>query len=149
MCLISSTELEILRLVANTKIDERKLRSFKKQEAKSSWEESLQSSVPGGFNELIQGHTYKKHYFKLFRRPVQLLYERLFPLRIHIMREGGKNEFLFLYNMQLRKLSERQRTDAFELRCWRRLLRVPWTARRSNKSILKEISPGYLWKEWC
>ena len=34
------------------------------------------------------------------------------------------------------------RTDAFELRCWRRLLRVPWTARRSNQSILKEISPG-------
>ena len=35
-----------------------------------------------------------------------------------------------------------QRTDAFELWCWRRLLRVPWTARRSNQSILKEISPG-------
>ena len=35
------------------------------------------------------------------------------------------------------------RTDAFELWCWRRLLRVPWTARRSNQSILKEISPGY------
>ena len=35
------------------------------------------------------------------------------------------------------------RIDAFELRCWRRLLRVPWTARRSNQSILKEISPGY------
>ena len=38
---------------------------------------------------------------------------------------------------------ERQRTDAFELWCWRRLLRVPWTARRSNQSILKEISPEY------
>ena len=38
--------------------------------------------------------------------------------------------------------AERQRTDAFELWCWRRLLRVPWTARRSNQSILKEISPG-------
>ena len=41
------------------------------------------------------------------------------------------------------KKAERQRIDAFELRCWRRLLRVPWTARRSNQSILKEISPGY------
>ena len=40
------------------------------------------------------------------------------------------------------KKAERQRTDAFELWCWRRLLRVPWTARRSNQSILKEISPG-------
>ena len=40
------------------------------------------------------------------------------------------------------KKAERQRTDAFELWCWRRLLRVPWTARRSNQSILKEINPG-------
>ena len=41
------------------------------------------------------------------------------------------------------KKSERQRIDTFELWCWRRLLRVPWTARRSNQSILKEISPKY------
>ena len=40
------------------------------------------------------------------------------------------------------KKAERKRIDAFELQCWRRLLRVPWTARRSNQSILKEISPG-------
>ena len=40
------------------------------------------------------------------------------------------------------KKAERQKIDAFELWCWRRLLRVPWTARRSNQSILKEISPG-------
>ena len=40
------------------------------------------------------------------------------------------------------KKAECRRTGAFELRCWRRLLRVPWTARRSNQSILKEISPG-------
>ena len=41
------------------------------------------------------------------------------------------------------KKAERRRIDAFELWCWRRLLRVPWTARRSNQFILKEISPGY------
>ena len=41
------------------------------------------------------------------------------------------------------KKAEHQRTDAFELCCWRRLLRVPWTARISNQSILKEISPEY------
>ena len=40
------------------------------------------------------------------------------------------------------KKAERQRIDVFELWCWRRLLRVPWTAKRSNQSILKEISPG-------
>ena len=42
------------------------------------------------------------------------------------------------------KKAERRRIDAFELWCWRRLLRVPWTARRSNQSILKELSPGCL-----
>ena len=41
------------------------------------------------------------------------------------------------------KKAERQRIDAFELWCWRRLLGVPWTTRRSNQSILKEISPEY------
>ena len=57
------------------------------------------------------------------------------------------------------KKAERRRIDAFELWCWKRLLRVPWTARRSNQSILKEISPEYSsevltslevlhWKDW-
>ena len=41
------------------------------------------------------------------------------------------------------KKAEHRRIDAFELRCWRRLLKVPWTAKRSNQSILKEISPDY------
>ena len=45
------------------------------------------------------------------------------------------------------KKADHCRIDAFELWCWRRLLRVPWTARRSNQSILKEISPGVHWKD--
>ena len=47
------------------------------------------------------------------------------------------------------KKAECQRIDAFELWCWRRLLRVPWTARRSNQSILKQISPDCSLKGWC
>ena len=47
------------------------------------------------------------------------------------------------------KKTECQKIDAFELWCWRRLLRVPWTARRSNQSILKETSPGYSLRDWC
>ena len=47
------------------------------------------------------------------------------------------------------KKAERWRIDAFELLCWRRLLRVPWTARRSKQSVLKEISPNIHWKDWC
>ena len=47
------------------------------------------------------------------------------------------------------KKAEHWSIDAFELWCWRRLLRVPWTARRSNLSFLKEMSPGVHWKDWC
>ena len=47
------------------------------------------------------------------------------------------------------KKAERQTIDAFELWCWRRLLRVPWTTRSSNKSTRKEISLNIHWKDWC
>ena len=47
------------------------------------------------------------------------------------------------------KKAEHRRIDAFELWCWRRLLRVPWTARRSNQSILKKSVLNILWKNWC
>ena len=47
------------------------------------------------------------------------------------------------------KKAEHRRIDAFELWCWRRLLRVSWTARRSNQPILKRSALGFLWKEWC
>ena len=47
------------------------------------------------------------------------------------------------------KKGECQRIDAFELWCWRRLLRVPWTARRSNQSILKRSTLNIHWKDWC
>ena len=47
------------------------------------------------------------------------------------------------------KKAEHQRIDDFELWCWRKLLRVPWTPRRANQSILEEISPEYHWKDWC
>ena len=50
---------------------------------------------------------------------------------------------VWMWELGTIKKAERQRIDAFELRCWRRFLRVPWAARRSNPSILKEISPEY------
>ena len=49
---------------------------------------------------------------------------------------------MYGYEIWTIKKAEHRRIDAFELRCWRRLLRVPWTTRRSNQSVLKEISPG-------
>ena len=50
---------------------------------------------------------------------------------------------MYRYESWTIKKTEHRRTDAFELGCWRRLLKVPWTARRSNQSILKEINPEY------
>ena len=50
---------------------------------------------------------------------------------------------MYGYESWIIKKAESQRADAFELWCWRRLLRVPWTTRRSNQSILKEINPEY------
>ena len=52
-------------------------------------------------------------------------------------------EVTYIYESWTIKMAEHRRIDAFELWCWRRLLRIPWTARSSNQSILKEISPEY------
>ena len=58
-------------------------------------------------------------------------------------RRAGGGSYYLLRDWTIVKKTECQRIDAFELWCWRRLLRVPWTARRSKHSILKEISPEY------
>ena len=73
-------------------------------------------------------HIKKQHYFA---NKVRLVKAMVFP----VVRYGSKSWTI--------KKAEYRRIDAFELWCWRRLLRVPWTTRRSNQSILKEISPEY------
>ena len=62
-------------------------------------------------------------------------------IKFHLVKARGFPVVMYGYKSWTIKKVEHQRIDAFELRCWRRLLRVPWTARRSNQSILKEISP--------
>ena len=64
------------------------------------------------------------------------------PTKVHLVKATVFPVVMYGCESWTIKKAERQRTDAFELWCWRRLLRVPWTARRSNQSILKEISPG-------
>ena len=64
------------------------------------------------------------------------------PTKIHLVKAMVFPVVMYGCESWTVKKAERQRIDAFELWCWRRLLRVPWTARRSNQSILKEISPG-------
>ena len=64
------------------------------------------------------------------------------PTKVHLVKAMVFPVVMYGYESWTKKKAERWRIDGFELWCWRRLLRVPWTARRSNRSILKEISPG-------
>ena len=64
------------------------------------------------------------------------------PTKVHLVKAMVFPVVMYGYESWTMKKSEHRRIDVFELWCWRRLLRVPWTARRSNQSILKEISPG-------
>ena len=64
------------------------------------------------------------------------------PTKVHLVKAMVFPVVMYGCERWIIKKAEHRRIDAFELRCWRRLLRVPWTARRSNESILKEISPG-------
>ena len=64
------------------------------------------------------------------------------PTKVHIIKAMVFPAVMYGCESWTIKKAKRRRIDAFELWCWRRLLRVPWTARRSNQSILKEISPG-------
>ena len=64
------------------------------------------------------------------------------PTKVHLVKATVFPVVMYGCESWTEKKAERRRIDAFELWCWRRLLRVPWTARRSNQSILKEIGPG-------
>ena len=70
------------------------------------------------------------------------------PTKVHIVKAMVFPEVTYGCETWTIKKAECQRIDASELWCWRRLLRAPWTARRSNQSILKEISLNSHWKDW-
>ena len=85
----------------------------------------------------------------LLRRKVMTNLDNIFksrditlPTKVHLVKAMVFPVVMYGCESWTVKKAEHQRIDAFELWCWRRLLRVPWTARRSNQSILKEISPG-------
>ena len=75
------------------------------------------------------------------------------PKKVHLVKAMAFPVVMYGCESWTIKKAECQRTDAFELWCWRRLLRVPWTARRPNQSILEEIIPGCSMKgtafHWC
>ena len=71
------------------------------------------------------------------------------PTNVHLLKAMVFPVLMYGCESWTIKKAEHRRIDAFELWCWRRLLRVPWTAKRSNQSILKEISLNILWKDCC
>ena len=80
---------------------------------------------------------------KVITNPDSMLKSRdiTFPTKMHLVKAMGFPVGMYGCESWIIKSAEHQRIDAFELWCWRRLLRVPWTARKSNQSILKKISP--------
>ena len=97
-------------------------------------------------------HEIKRHLLlgrKAMTNLVSMLKSRdsTLPAKVHLIKAMVFPVVLYGCESWTIKKAEHQRIDAFELWCWRRLLRVPWTARRSNQSILKEINPNILWKD--
>ena len=122
----------------------------------TSWEidgetvETVSDFILGGSKITADGdcsHEIKRHLL-LGRKDMTNLDSKLksrditLPAKVRLVKAMGFPVVMYGCESWTVKKAERLRIDAFELWCWRRLLRVPWTARRSNQSILKEISPG-------
>ena len=90
-------------------------------------------------------HTDKVDCFKIKKQSQKVSLKQVpitQPTKVHLVKAMVFTVVTYVCESWTLKKAERQRIDVFELWCWRRLLRVPWTARRSNQSILKEIIPG-------
>ena len=112
--------------------------------------EILSDFILGGSKITADGdcnHEIKRHLLfgrQFMTNPYSILKSRDIALstKVHLVKAMVFPVVMYGCESWTVKKAEHQRIDAFELWCWRRLLRVPWTARRSNQSILKEISPG-------
>ena len=112
--------------------------------------ETVSDFILGGSKITADGdcsHKIKRHL--LFGRKVMTNLDSIFksrdiilPTKVRLVKAMVFPVVMYRCESWTVKKAEHQKIDAFELWCWRRLLRVPWTARRSNQSILKEISPG-------
>ena len=113
--------------------------------------ETVADFILGGSKVTADGdcsHEIKKHFLlgrKVMTKLDSILKSRniTLPIKVHLVKAMVFPVVIYGCESWTIKKAEHQRINAFELWCWRRLLRVPWTARRSNQSILKEISPEY------
>ena len=113
--------------------------------------ETVSDFIFGGSKITADGdcsHEIKRHW--LLGRKVMTNLDSIFksrdvtlPTKVHLVKAMVFPVAMYACESWTMKKAERRRIDGFELWCWRRLLRVPWTARRSNQSMLKEISPDY------
>ena len=121
----------------------------------TSWEidgETVSDFILGGSKITADGncsHEIKRHLLlgrKVMTNLDSILKSRdiILPTKVHLVKAMVFPVVMYECEIWTVKKAEHQRTDAFELWCWRRLFRVPWTARRSNQSILKETCPGCL-----
>ena len=112
--------------------------------------ETVADFILGGSKITVDGdcrHKIKRHLLlgrKVMTNLDSILKSRdvTFPSKVHLVKAMVFPIVMYGSESCTREKAEHRRIDAFELWCWRRLLRVPWTARRSNQSIVKEISPG-------
>ena len=113
--------------------------------------ETVRDFIFGGSKITADGdcsHEIKRHLFlgkKAMTNLDSILKSRdiILPTKVHLVKAMVFPVVMYGCESWSVKKAERRRVDAFEVWCWRRLLRVPWTARRSNQSILKENSPKY------
>ena len=80
---------------------------------------------------------------RCYRKLEQTIWPTHYVLYYPLNRRSFYHNCELVYSLNFRMKAEHQRTDAFELQCWRRFLRAPWTARKENQSILKELNPEY------
>ena len=109
-------------------------------------QESLVCSSPWGCKESDMTEQLNQtniHYVYVYITYIYIIHVYILPTKVRVVKAMVFPEVMYGCESWTIKKDEHQRIDAFELRCWRRLLRVPWTARRSNQSIFKEISPEY------
>ena len=126
----------------------------------TSWKidgETVAEFISEGSKITVKGdcsHKIKRHLF-LGRKVMTNLDSILRSRDITLLTKGPSSQsygfsssHVWMWELD-HKEAEHRRIDAFELWCWRRLLRIPWTARRSNQSILRKSVLNILWKNWC
>ena len=105
--------------------------------------------MDGDYSQEIKGHLFLGRKSTTNLNSIFKNRDIILPTKVHIVKAMVFLVVMYRYKSWTIKKAECQRIDVFKLWCWRRLLRVPWTATRSNRSILKRSTLNIHWKDWC